>query len=324
VVAAVLSGALLVLAGCGADAPTGDAADGAATTADPVDEAPATSTTVFTGETGSITVGPSDRPSELAAPDGDTTSGAPLLVVLHGYDRSPDDVDELLSATEQAADRGMYVLLASGSENEWGELFWNASELCCDYQDSGVDDVDYLSSLIDEVVAERPIDPDRIFVLGHSTGGFMAYRLACDLADRVAAVAVVAGADSWPDGGCEPERPVSVLHLHGDDDGDVSYVGPTEDLDGSFPGAEETVARWAERAGCGATSEPAGEVDLLGSVPGPETSVVSYTGCPSGVDVALATMAGADHEPELDGDAVGTSVLDWLLDHPRTGSCRPR
>lgn len=91
----------------------------------------------------------------------------------------------------------------------------------------------------------RRVDPDRIYVFGHSNGGFMAYWLACELSDEVTAIAVLAGSDYPTDADCQPSRPVSVLHLHGDDDELVFYEGgstfgePVNIATSPYPGAAE-------------------------------------------------------------------------------------
>ena len=238
-----------------------------------------------------------------------------MLIVLHGYWRTPEQVDELFHAVDLATARGLYVLLPTGSEDRLERLFWNASSACCDYFETGVDDVGYLEGLLEEVEAERPVDPDRVFVLGHSNGGFMAYRLACELAGRIAAVAVLAGADAPPDGGCAPTMPVSLLHLHGDADRRVRYVGATQIE--PHPGAVETVAIWAERNGCTGGTVELEPIDLVEDIDGRETAVTAYRGCPTGVDTWLGTIEGGVHEPILSADGVGLHVIDWLLAHGR-------
>jgi polyhydroxybutyrate depolymerase len=258
--------------------------------------------------------GPADRRAELVAP-ATMTEPAPLVLALHGYGRTPAEVDRLLHITESAAARGMYVLFPTGTEDRLGMGYWNASAACCDFFDSEVDDVDYLDALLGEVMAARPVDPDRVYVVGHSNGGFMAYRLACELADVVAAVAVLGAGDAAADGGCVPARPVSVLHLHGDADGRVPYAGGVQIE--AHPGAVETVQLWADRNGCTGDVVDLDPVDLMDRQEGPETAITAYEGCPSGVDVWLGTIARGPHEPVLSADAVGESVFDWLLAHGR-------
>jgi polyhydroxybutyrate depolymerase len=129
-------------------------------------------------------------------------------------------------------------------------------------------------------------------------------------------VAVLAGADASSDSGCHPSRPVSVLHLHGDVDRKVPFAGGTL-VGPPFPGAAETVARWAQRNGCGTATLAGTAIDLEAGIVGPETSVSLQQSCPPGIDVQLDTIVGAQHSPQFIADSVGVNVIDWLLAHSR-------
>lgn len=266
------------------------------------------------GGTGTITIGPSDRRARLVAPD-DVTAPAPLLVLLHGYSATGAVEDGYLGVSRQAASRGLYVLLPDGTIDASGKRFWNAPG-CCDFAPTGVDDVAYLRDLVDEAISVRPIDPDRVYFFGHSNGGFMSYHLGCVLSDRIAAIAVLAGSDAADPATCTPTRPVSVLHLHGTADTTIPYTGGNVGL-GAFPGAVESVGRWASRAGCDATPTMGTAVDLESTILGAETTPSTYTGCDTGLDVQLLTIAGGSHIPTFGTTAIGTNVLDWLLTHHR-------
>ena len=90
--------------------------------------------------------------------------------------------------------------------------------------EDGVDDVPFFEALLDEIGAWADVDPDRVFATGISNGGAMSYRLACDMPERIAGIASVAGmnaAETAP--GCTPSEPVPVLHIHGTDDPCAPY-----------------------------------------------------------------------------------------------------
>ncbi|MCA9605742.1 MAG: hypothetical protein KC619_09115, partial [Myxococcales bacterium] len=148
--------------------------------------------------------------------------------------------------------------------------------------------------------------------VGHSNGGFMAYRLACDSADLVTGIASLAGSDAVSGTlGCDPVADVAVLEIHGDADGTVSYDGGSiAGLD--YPSSEVAVSSWADRLGCTATSDGA-PLDLVTDLDGAETRVLDHTGC---VGASLWTMQGADHIPSLTGDFT-PSVIAWLRAHAR-------
>ncbi len=266
------------------------------------------------GATGTITLGPTDRRARLIAPD-TVTEPAPLLVLLHGYGVDGPLEDAYLGVSRQAATRGLYVLLPNGTTDATGKRFWNAPA-CCDFGATGVDDVAYLRDLVDEAIAARPIDPDRVYFFGHSNGGFMSYHLGCVLSDRIAAIAVLAGADGTDPASCTPSRPISVLHLHGTADPTIPYTGGTIGL-GTFPGAVASVGPWASRAGCDPTPTAGTPVDLETTLAGAETTPSIFGGCDAGLDVQLLSIEGGSHIPSFGSTAIGPAVLDWLLAHHR-------
>lgn len=297
-----LAAALLAMAACASS--SGDRAPSTTSTTD---------SSALPVATGATELGPDERRANLVAPD-DVAAPAPLLLLLHGYTSTAAAQDAYLGVTEQAASRGLYVLLPDGTRNGQGERFWDATPACCNFTGTPVDDVGYLRDLVHQAIEEHTIDPNRVYVFGHSNGGFMAYRLACELADEIAAIAVLAGSDLITDDACEPSRPVSVLHLHGTDDGVIAYNGGRTYA--PYPGAVEVVARWARRASC---DEPVvgKALDLDVGLDGAETQVTAYEGCDDGIAVQLDTIEGGRHLPDLDHERVGVDVLDWLLDRTR-------
>lgn len=253
------------------------------------------------------TVGPAERPARLFAPAAhDGRTELPLVVLLHGYTVNAMLQDAYLGMTRAARTGGFYVLLPDGTIDASGNTHWDVRGLA-------VDDFAYLRALIDETASVVPVAPGEIFVVGHSNGGFMAYRLACDAADLVAGIASLAGGDASTV--CEPSRPVAVLQIHGTADSTVLYDGGTiQGLD--YPAAPVTVERWAARSGCDAAAEALEPIDLVASLDGAETRVSAYrTGC-AGAAAELWTMEGAEHIPPLT-PAFSPSVVGWLRAHAR-------
>lgn len=260
-----------------------------------------------------------DRPAELHVPEGhDPTSPSPLLVMLHGRTASGLVQEIYLQLAGPAADRGMLYIHPDGTPDQNGERFWNATDACCDFYDAGVDDSSYLKELVDEIRQHYAVDERQIYFFGHSNGGFMSYRMACDHADMVAAIGSLAGATYLDPTRCSPTEPVHVLEIHGTEDGDVLYEGGTNHEGGEYPGAIATVEQWATYDGCqlsADTSPP--PLDLEGDIAGAETTVRRYeTGCDPGGSAALWTIAGGGHLPSLSDDFV-PNVLDFLLAHAK-------
>lgn len=303
--AALVAVAALAAACAGSDDPAAPT-----TTTSPAD----TTDTTESPEVGTVAIGPADRPAQLVAPV-DVAAPAPLLVLLHGYGGTAVEHDAYLGVTELAAVRGLYVLLPDGTRGSDGLTFWDASPACCNFADPPVDDSGYLSALIDEALAERPIDPDRVYLFGHSNGGFMAYRLACDHADQIAALASLAGADQPEVTDCAPTAPVSVLQLHGTDDDAILYGGG--EVPARYPGAVETVTRWAARNECDPEPVEGDRLDLIPGLEGEETAVQVFEGCSARSVVQLDTLEGEGHRPGFDRARIGTDIIDWLLARSR-------
>ena len=172
---------------------------------------------------------------------------APLLILLHGYTGSGQDIDAYFDLGPAAEARGFVYAFPDGTYDSDGNRFWNATDACCDFDRSGVDDVAYLTDVIADIPAELAIDPKRIALVGWSNGGFMSYRMACDQADLVAAMVSLAGATFADPADCAPSEPVSVAQIHGTADDVIRYEGgePFTDTTGPYPGAETTAATWA-------------------------------------------------------------------------------
>ena len=239
--------------------------------------------------------------------------------MLHGYGSAGEHHARSLGLLALSDEEGFVLAYPDGLVDSKGKRFWNATNACCDFDGKGVDDVAYVSALIDDVSSRMAIDPRRVYVVGHSNGGFMAQRLACDSAPRIAAVVSIAGA-GWKDPSrCVPSEPVSVLEIHGDADS-IIRIGGGRVFDMSerdYPGADETMKAWATRLGCDPTPRPAGApLDFDDLVAGPETTVTDFTSCRAGVDVALWTVHGGDHVPRPTREGL-QAVWAWLAAHPK-------
>ncbi len=145
----------------------------------------------------------------------------------------------------------------------------------------------------------------------------MALRMACERSELIAGVISVAGA-AWSDASkCTPNKPVSVLQVHGTLDGTIKYSGGKLRA-ATQPGAEGTVFQWAARNGCsGKRLESAGsELDLIADVAGAETQREAIAGCPEGTGLELWRIRGGPHVPQFNASWAAVAY-DWLLAHPK-------
>jgi polyhydroxybutyrate depolymerase len=294
----VMTVLLPLAAACGKDDPTPDAG---ATTPGPIATTPGTST-----------ISLDDRPFLLHVPTTyDPAEAVPLVIGLHGYTSNSTEMESYFKLVAESDERGFLYAMPDGTTDRRGDQFWNATNACCDFNASGVDDSAYLSKLIETVQDSYSVD--RVFLIGHSNGGYMAHRMACEHADQVTAIASLAGV-LWSDPArCTPSRPVTVLQIHGTGDTTVSYAGGDFGGGRTFPGAEATVAQWREDDGCTDTADTtAPPLDLDFAADGAETTVTAYReGCGDGRLVELWSMAGSGHVPRLT-DAFTPAVLDFL------------
>lgn len=262
--------------------------------------------------------GLADRPYQLLVPEGhDPSAPSALILLLHGYTSSGMAQLGYFGLAEVARADDILVAYPDGSADSLGARFWNATDACCDFNGTGVDDAAYLVAVLDDVAGRFAVDPGRVFAVGHSNGGFMSHRLACDHADRFAAIASLAGA-TWSDpAACQPDQPVAMLQVHGDDDQTILYAGG-ELFGRAYPGAEATAAAWIEANGCEGELEATDDrVDIASTIDGDETRVDRAAGCPAGGAVELWTIEGGGHAPPLARPGFARAVVDFLADHAR-------
>jgi polyhydroxybutyrate depolymerase len=247
----------------------------------------------------------------------DGSTPTPLVMMLHGYGGSATAQEEYFGLKLLAEERGFLYVHPEGTIDSTGRQFWNATDACCDDFAAGIDDSAYLRDVITQIGVDFSVDANNVFIIGHSNGGFMSYRMACDHADIVAAIVSLAAATFADASQCAPANPVSVVEIHGTDDSAIMYDGGMREGRGAFPSAATTVATWAGYDGCAAEPVPSGlTLDLVSDVDGEETAVTLFAGCPLGIDVELWTMEGGEHAPNLSAN-FGPAVIDFLLSHPK-------
>lgn len=297
------------------EAPAADAlsaeAQAAPSTAAPSTAAPSTAAPSASADP---TIG---RPYDVFVPASyDDSSPMPLVILLHGYAATGAIQEAYFQLQPLAESRGFLYVHPDGLTDVRNNHFWNATDACCDLGGNGVDDVAYLTAVIDKVEADYSVDPKRIYLVGHSNGGFMSYRMACERSDLVAAIASVAGATFADPATCKPSSPVSVLQVHGTSDGTISYTGGSI-LGHVYPSAQGSISTWAAYDGCGGTLEPSGEtLDLEATIDGEESTVSAFSGCPAGVSVELWSVDGGSHIPRVSTTFSG-EIIDFLLAHPK-------
>lgn len=249
------------------------------------------------------------RPYTVTEPTGYTEAQEwPLVVLLHDAGSSGAATTTWLGLG--AAVRGKAFFVApDGTYDKSMKRGWRFSPVHADPWD-----VEYLLAVIHDIESKYRIDRARVFLVGYSQGANMAYRVACDAADDVAAVVGIAAEARY----CHPTRPVSVLQVHGTGDDVVGYYGDDRiPPDPNTPSAHQSVRLWAERNTCSTTiTRSTTTLDLVVDLDGAETIVETFPDCPTGIAVELWSMVDALHVPAWTSD-VSARLYDFLAAHPR-------
>ena len=249
-------------------------------------------------------------------PSYDPNTPTPLILGLHGYSGWGAQFENYVGFTPLSDDIGFLYAYPSGTPDLGNFRFWNATNACCDVFESGVDDSTYLYDLIEVIKDTLNVDGRRVHLVGSSNGAFMSYRMACDHAETIASIATMVGATFRDPDDCRPAEPVHVLHIHGSADEVILYEGGCLGSD-CYPGAVETVERWAAYNGCSLVGEPGDPIDFDAGIPGAETEVMKYTSeCDRGGSGELWTVVGGAHIFEFSDDA-RQLMIDWLYAHPK-------
>jgi polyhydroxybutyrate depolymerase len=248
-----------------------------------------------------------DRGSQLLIPkDAPLDRPIPLLINLHGYTGTGASQSRYTFLDEAAVEAGIAYIAPTGSEDNQGRTFWNSNAACCNFNNSDVDDVAFIDSLIEKFSTVANIDRTRIYLFGHSNGSFMAYGYLCSGSKKVAAIAGLAGAMNTDPARCK-SRPNNVLHIHGEQDETILYNGGS--LFGAlYTSAQATLDQWSAINGCSQRQDS--DLDLLESPTGIDTVKVNYR-CSKGA-LELWRMPMGKHTPVLDL-GFARNILDWLM-----------
>lgn len=175
-------------------------------------------------------------------PSYDASIPIPLVFCLHGYSSNAFQM-ELYSGMDKTSDQNGFAVCYPNAIN----TKWNAGY----FFGNDADDVGFISTLVEVLSSEFHFDKYRVYACGMSNGGFMSYLLACQLSDKIAAIASVTGGMSALDiNDCRPEKPVPVLEIHGTADPIVDYNGSAL-LSVAIP---ELMEFWRVNNGC--SSDP--------------------------------------------------------------------
>jgi polyhydroxybutyrate depolymerase len=207
----------------------------------------------------------------------------PVVFDFHGLGGNEDQMINLSGWADTGDAEGFITVFPGGVDNAW-----NAGGCCSDTPT----DVDFVREAIAYLDSEGCIDTKRIYASGCSNGGAMSYRLACEAADVIAAVAPV-DFDCVVGGGCGsclPSRPIAEIQFRGTNDSLVP-----------FSGAEPNFERWGEINMCSGSPEPLPE----------NSSCQRQPMCADGVESILCTVQNGSHCGSY--NSFGIAPLAWQI-----------
>ncbi|HUJ14650.1 MAG TPA: PHB depolymerase family esterase [Thermoanaerobaculia bacterium] len=210
----------------------------------------------------------------------DRNRPAPLVISLHGAGGWPAQQEEV-SQWDRVADREGFIVVYPAGVDGAGPRIWRTGE-------GLARDVRFISDLIEAIEMSYNIDPKRIYANGLSNGGGMSFALSCTMSDRIAAVGLVAAAETLPWSWCRDTRPVPMIEFHGTDDRFMPYNGGTTWMaPGTFPDVPRWAANWARRNHCAAAP--------LDAIVASDVVRREYTACANNASVILYTIRDGGH-----------------------------
>ena len=224
----------------------------------------------------------------------------PLLFNLHGYG-SYNLEQEVYGDFRPIADTADFIIVhPNGTLDILNQRFWNT------FGGSTVDDIGFLSALIDTLSAGFNIDQTRIYSTGMSNGGFMSYELACGLSNRIAAIASVTGSMVFEHlGACNAQHPTPVMEIHGTADGTVPYNG-----NALFVPIDTLVNYWAGYNNCSLTPVITPVPDI-NTTDGCTAELYDYGNGDLGSRVELYKISGGGHSWPGAPVVIGVTNMDF-------------
>jgi polyhydroxybutyrate depolymerase len=216
----------------------------------------------------------------------------PVVIAFHGGGGNPTSMIRLSGLNEKADEAGFIVVYPFGSgQLKDRSLTFNAGNCCAFAKRNNIDDVEFVRAMLDDLAKTVNVDKNRVFATGISNGGIMAYRIASELSNQIAAVASVGG----PMGTAitKATRPVSIIHFHGTDDLYAPFKGGRGRAQTNFYSVDHSIQTWVKANHCNTKPTVTELPDLVND----KTRVIrkTYGSCKNGTEVVLITIEGGGH-----------------------------
>ncbi|PKG81061.1 hypothetical protein CXF85_20075 [Colwellia sp. 75C3] len=225
----------------------------------------------------------SNRKAILYKDNKETKDGIALF--LHGSPGSANKVMGIFDAKMIATQHNLVAVSPEGIVSGWGWLSVNNSA------SNENSDVEYLTELITKVRSEGNINTDKLYIFGYSAGGFMAYRLACAMPEKITSIVSLAGQFRGNLDACETSTPLAIHHFHSTSDDAVPYNGRSLD---SIKSVDDTIELWRINNGCDIDENSQEHVGVTAN--SSKTITLTYNNCLA--SVTLSKMSFVPHEAE--------------------------
>jgi len=223
-----------------------------------------------------------------------------------------------ISGFDAQSDAAGFIVAYPNASGE--QKSWNGGHCCGQAARDNVDDVGFVRAVIAELSASLNIDPKRIYATGFSNGAILTYRLGCEMAGQIAAIAPVSATPAREDWeACQPSRPLPVIHFHGTEDEPNPYNGGVTPGGVQFVSVEEAIRFWVDFDGCPSEATRSQSGSIIHDV---------YAPCQAGASVELYTITGGEHawpggeavnrrmgEPNMEISATAL-IWEFFLAHP--------
>lgn len=242
----------------------------------------------------------------------------PLIIAMHGGAGNAYNMENISQLSVKADTENFIVVYPEGVKGGFFNISsWNAG-WCCGYaSSSNINDVGFIDSLLNTLVGQYAIDTNRVYATGMSNGGFMSYRLACELSDRIAAIAPVECSMTMTS--CNPNRSVPIIHFHSYLDTNIPYdggvgTGPSNHYN---PPLDSIMNVWATNNSCSNLNDT-----IINNA---QYTLTKWTDCDCETEIHYyITQDGGHSWPGVGGSTfINATDLMWSFFQQHALNCNP-
>lgn len=231
-----------------------------------------------------------------------------VILAFHGYTGTAIGMDRSSGFTQFSEQQPFIAVYPQGVLDSNNKPFWASAGPI----DAGIDDVLFVSHILDDVQKKFCVDSRRIYATGFSNGGGMTWLLSCRFAGRIAAFAPISGNFYTFAGGCHPGRPVPILDFHGTKDPVLPYNGIPTSVNPAWPlpSIPQWLSDWATRDGCtGGLTVFLHVSNIIGE---------QWNNCPSNSAIVHYRIVGGTHAmpPSIHGQSSAAIIWTFFQEHP--------